>query len=196
MLLLEKMKKSQDKNKDNKEYCKFLSFLIFLFFVSFIIGSSCFFSGCNLSVTNYCPANEIFIGTIYDISIELKQCKTSSSTTKNPKYEPCYDVYAYARRFNSTDADICQYLIIEDEKSYSYAQYRSREYKIGKNIEWYKEKRSSKCFSDNYLTSLWYTGLIFLSLSGFFLIVILDGIRLYICSKTSKIFITDESEKV
>ncbi len=138
-------------------YLCFSSIIIFL-----TIGLPTFFTGCNLSVSTFCPNYNLFNGYIYQTKIYKEECLVSR------KRVPCWDVYAYASNtmnYNQSTTT-CRYLIEESVLDESEAQDDSQKYYTGQHVSWYKRISSNECFSANYVTTLWYVGIIFLSAAG------------------------------
>jgi hypothetical protein len=143
-------------------YREISSFSFAVFIICIIIGLPTFFTGCNLAVTNYCPSYDIFSGYVYQTKITKKECKISRKTVD------CWDVYAYASNtlnYNQSTST-CRYTIDDSVTHESEAQEDAQKYYVGKYVKWYKSIGTNVCSDSNYVTTLWYVGVVFFSLGS------------------------------
>jgi hypothetical protein len=138
-------------------YCSFTIFIICI-----IGGLPTFFTGCNLDVTNFCPSYNVFNGYVYQTKITERKC------TKGRKRVECWDVYAYASNtlYYNQSTSSCRYKIVDSLTHESQAEKDAQNYYVGKYIRWYKGINTNKCFDSDYVITLWYVGVLFLSLGS------------------------------
>ena len=146
--------------------------------IFFIIGLPTFLLGCNPSISDKCISYNIFIGNIYKTEVYEKTC--SKCVKKNKKgycerYNKyiCWDAYVYARHINNNNQTTSS-CILQTAESYNseYSAERStQKYKIDENVKWFKKKISKNCETNNKVIVLWYTGVVFLSLTGFVILI-------------------------
>lgn len=146
--------------------------LIFL-----IVGLPTFFTGCNSNLTDFCPGYKIFDGYVYRTEITQQTCETCIKKTRNGCEESrtysCYSSFVYASEHNSFDnfnsskvsGLKCKIRLVKNKEK-STAIHSLEKYKLGDSMHRYKRKNSSICFTEEKLIIGWYVGLIFLSLSG------------------------------
>lgn len=151
-------------SKRLRMYSYFISFLICI-----IIGLPTFFTGCNLSVTNFCPNYDILNGYIY--KTEVKEHLCSTSTGKITVYTKCWDVNTYASNnlnYNQS-TNTCYYTIDLSDRNKKNADNQAEKYYIGKKVSWYKSKGSKECFNSKQLVDLWICCIFFCHLDVLFL---------------------------
>lgn len=138
-----------------------------LFFIFLIIAIPCFFTGCNLAVTSYCPAKlEEFHGHIYNKAIVKR--KNGCKRGKGRRYT-CYEPILYAITQNNNTCD----LNIDGEAFAfkSYAKNKLQPYKINQPVFWYKKHNSNQCLQKEYIIASWYAGIIFFGLAAIALFI-------------------------
>lgn len=136
------------------------------FFVFLIIAIPCFFTGCNLAVTPFCPPRlEEFHGHIYDKAVLNSKYECGNSKTG---HYTCYHPYLYAIDQNNKT---CEYFV--DGLSFKYkseAKKVLKKYKIDQPIYWYKKHNSNRCIKKENIIATWYAGIIFFGLAALTLI--------------------------
>jgi hypothetical protein len=142
------------------------------FCVFFIIAVPCFFTGCNLAVTSFCPAKlEEFHGHVYDKAAIKAKYKCGSSKTG---HYTCYHPYLYVIDDNNRT---CEYFV--NGLSYRYksdAKDVLKKYKINQSSMFlYKKHNSDRCIKKENIIASWYAGIIFFGLAAFMLILRLYG---------------------
>lgn len=160
--------------------------------VSFIIGLPTFLLGCNPSVSKNCVAYSIFNGHVYKTGVYEKTCSRCSSKDKNEKcksyqYYSCWDAYVYAQNLNNYNqtTSSCK-LQTASSQSYEYSAEKSTDkYSIGEKVNWYKRKGSSECETGGTVITLWFVGIVFLSFTGFMVLIILVDLAINFVEQTS-----------
>lgn len=131
--------------------------------ISLIIGLPTFFSGCNPNISNFCPSYDLFQGQVIYTKIYKLECGGSRS-----KKRACYNSYVYALHtyeLNSTRYD-CRYPVL-NEVSKSAAEDSLKKYTTGAKVSWYRRNQTKLCYSNDFMITLWYIGIIFLGFSTF-----------------------------
>jgi hypothetical protein len=132
------------------------------FCVFFIIAVPCFFAGCNLAVTSFCPAKlKEFHGHIYNK--EVLQSKYECGNSKTGHYT-CYQPYLYAIDDNNKT---CEYFVNGLAFRYnSDAKDVLKKYKINQSMFLYKKHNSDRCIKKENIIASWYAGIIFFGLAA------------------------------
>lgn len=149
--------------------CLLCTFIVFV-----IIGLPTFMCGCNKNISTNCIAYHVVNGNVYDYGIKEHTCSRCIARNKNGgciayQYYDCYDSFAYVHYGNHNST--CYIVMNTDDSSKSNAISESHDYYIGEQMELYKSKTTSECFTKSNVESLWYTGIVFLSASGLVLVI-------------------------
>jgi hypothetical protein len=130
-----------------------------VFFICLTIAIPCFFKGCNLAVTSFCPAKlENFYGHIFNKAIVESECGTRSG------HYTCYKPYLYAINQNN---NTCAYFINGEAFEHkSDAKKALKKYKIDQHVYWYKKHKSTRCIKKENTIASWYAGIIFFCLAA------------------------------
>lgn len=155
------------------------------------IGLITFLLGCNQS-SDFCPNYNPYQGYVYKRYITEHTCsKCSRRDSKNKcvtyYFYQCYNAYVYATQkinINNQTSNICYIQTDTNDNSLSNAQESISSYEIGKKINWMQIKNTDECKLINDVIILWYVGVVFLSLSGLILLIII------------KLVITEESNLI
>ena len=155
--------------------------------VTFIIWLPTFLLGFNPSISNKCVAYNTFSGNVYKTKVYEETCskcvkKDKKGNCERYTYYSCWDAYVYAHDINSNNQTIssCKLQTAESSKSEYSAEKSTEKYKIGENVNWYKKKGTSNCETGSKVISLWYVGVVFLSLTG---LVLLVGFIVFVFTK-------------
>jgi hypothetical protein len=128
-----------------------------IFIICLLIAIPCFFTGCNLAVTSFCPAKfKDFHGHIYDKAVVQSKYKCGNS--KSGHYT-CYQPYLYAINQNN---ETCENFINGLAFRYkSDAKEVLNKYKIKQPVYWYKKHHSKRCIKKENIIASWFAGIIF-----------------------------------
>jgi hypothetical protein len=148
-------------------------------FVCLIIGLPTFFTGCGTNIPNTCFTYYQTFGTVYGSKITSSTCSECVKRDNNKKctqtnYYTCYDGYVKIF-YNWHGANkTCLYDAYYEEKSFTDVQNKLAYYypKGTKDKLFVSKTDFEDCsMDDDGLQGLTYVGIIFLSLSGVFLII-------------------------
>jgi len=158
-------------------------FLLTIGIISLIIGLPTFLLGCNPTISDKCIGYNIFNGNVYKTAVYEKTCskcakKDNKENCERYDYYSCWDGYVYAHYVdnNNQTTSSCKLQTIESSNSEYSAEKSVEQYKIGENVNWYKRKGSSECESGSTVLTLWYVGIVFLSLTGLVIFIGLVGL--------------------
>lgn len=148
-------------------------------FISICIGIPTFLLGCNKEVSNVCVAYDVFVGKVYDYQINERTCSECVSRDKHGKckrytYHTCYDAYVLSSKYvvnQTTNTFACKLQTASGEDDENSAKKSMKKYNIGDIVHWYKKK--SDCFESGEIRNNWYVGVVFLSFSGFLILILL-----------------------
>ena len=156
----------------------------FVFFVFFGIGLTTFIGGCNSAVQEQCPMWSVFRGTIYKTEVIQDVCfdciqsssrrlriisdsrhhnKHNTNTCLEYRNYTCYNSYAWASK-SMNSSHVCRLQL-----SYHTATKSTPSLRVGSHVAWYKHYDSGvtpECITGGSIESLWYAGVIFLSLTA------------------------------
>lgn len=146
------------------------SHLVLIGFVSLCIGLPTYFMGCNQKIHNTCFAYNKFHGVVFKNN---DLYSNGYNNDNNGKYHnDASSGYIYAINKNTTETCVINVSSYKDE----YQQ--SANYPIGTHVNWLKQKNTNYCYRSAY--GNWVTGIVFLSIAGLSLLIIIF-IEFYQC---------------
>ena len=162
-------------------------------FIFFCIGLPTFLMGCNSNISKTCIAYNPYQGVITKHVVDTTICKkcvayNSKNICKEYSYYTCYNAYVFAHQndiLTNLTKNSCWIQTASDVSSKTIADHSTYKWKIYQQVNWYQKKNSHECETGTTVLSLWYTGIVFLSLTGLVIFVgiilfVIDGLFKYI----------------
>lgn len=155
--------------------------------ITFVIGISCYLSGCNPNYDDQCFNYNVISGVSNGFVIKENTCKKCVTKFKancvNYEYFSCWDTKI---KINYGNNQTCYYNIVSDTPDEDYAKSKGSNYQVNKNKKLIKKYDSSQCIDFKTAMDFWITGVFFLSL-WFILILLLLIESICVCMKNKKL---------